>query len=531
MNSARVKINIPLYVSIAFLLCLTLTEFVRIITLNGGLLVYTLDDPYIHLALAENIRNGHYGINTGEFSSPSSSALWPFILAPFSSYPYSAFFINVGSAIASVMILIKILNLSTCFAEDRVRNRFVSVITILFVLATNVVGLIFTGMEHSLQLTAVLLVAYGLVVEIEEDKLEWWLLVAIVVAPLLRYECLAISLTAIFYLVMRRRFKPAGIVLLLLAVFLGGFSIFLKSLGLDALPSSVTAKSSVVQSGGALRQLVTNFINSLNTRQGVILSFGVLMLLSYVLWGSEIKRKQLAAITMLAVFLHFIAGRYGWFDRYEIYILAFEFAVIVYLFFSLVGKELSISSRLSFNLFGATIFAGGAAVVVGAPYIGDLRSIPLASNNIYEQQYQMHRFAVDFYNKPVAVNDLGYVAYKNNNYVLDLWGLGSQKALRARLNPDNANWKQDLIQEKNVKLAMIYDVWFDVPEEWVKIGELHLGKEKITPAGSAVSFYSTDQSSFQEILKKVTLFSKTLPAGVEFNFEPPADAAAVKEPA
>ena len=131
MNNAHRKINIPLYVGIAFLVCLILIEFVSIMMLNNGLLVYTLDDPYIHLALAENIKQGHYGINIGEFSAPSSSALWPFILAPFSSYPYSAFFLNVVSAIASIIVLVKILNLSIHITDDRGRNIFVSVITIL----------------------------------------------------------------------------------------------------------------------------------------------------------------------------------------------------------------------------------------------------------------------------------------------------------------------------------------------------------------------------------------------------------------
>lgn len=521
MNNSHRKINISLYVGIAFLLCLTLIEFVSIMMLNSGLLVYTLDDPYIHLALAENIKQGHYGINIGEFSAPSSSALWPFILAPFSSYPYSVFFLNVGSAIASVRILVKILDLSIHIADERIRIIFVSVITILLILATNVVGLVYTGMEHSLQLMAVLLVVYGLVIEIKEDKIEWWLLGAIIVAPLIRYECMAISLAAIFYLVMRRRFKPTGIALLFLAVFLGGFSIFLTSLGLDAFPSSVTAKSSVVQSGGALSRFVSNLMSSLNNRQGVILSFGVLMLLFYVFWGKdEIKRKQLAVVTIFAVFLHFIAGRYGWYNRYEIYILAFELVVILYLFLPLISKDLFSSNKMNVNLFAAIAFAGGVAAVIGAPYIYALSSIPKASNNIYEQQYQMHRFVVDYYNKPVAVNDLGYVSYNNSNYVLDLWGLGSQKALRSRLNSDNANWKQDLIDEANVRLVMIYDDWFnDIPDEWIKIGELHLGKKKITPARSAVSFYSTDDDSYPEILRKIILFSKTLPAGVQFKFE------------
>ena len=156
----------------------------------------------------------------GEFSSPSSSVLWPFILAPFSSSPYSAFLLNVISAIASVIVLVKILNLSVQIKDDHARNIFFSVITILFILATNIVGLIFTGMEHSLQVLVVLIIAYGLLIEIEEDKIEWWLLAAIIIAPLIRYECVAISLTAIFYLLMNRRFKPAGIALFFILVWL-----------------------------------------------------------------------------------------------------------------------------------------------------------------------------------------------------------------------------------------------------------------------------------------------------------------------
>ncbi len=515
------KINIPLYVGIAFLACLIFIEFVSIMMLNSGLLVYTLDDAYIHLALAENIKQGHYGINISEFSAPSSSALWPFILAPFSSYPYSAFYINAVSAIASVIVLVKILHLSINITDDRTRNIFVSVITILFILATNVVGLVFTGMEHSLQLLTVLLIAYGLFIENKEDKIEWWLLAAIIVAPLIRYECMAISFAAIFYLVMHRYFKPAGITLLFLAVFLGGFSIFLTSLGLDAFPNSVIAKSSVVQSGGALGGFVSNLMGSLNNRQGVILFVGVLVLLFYVFWGKDdIKRKSLAVVTIFAVFLHFIAGRYGWYHRYEIYVLAFEVVVILYLFLPLITKDLFGSNKTNFNLFTAISFAGVVAVVVGAPYIHALFSIPIASNNIYEQQYQMHRFVVDYYKKPVAVNDLGYVSYKNSNYVLDLWGLGSQKALRSRINSGNANWMQDLIDEANVSLVMIYDDWFNnIPDEWIKIGELLLGKKRITPARSTVSFYSTNKDAYQEILSKMILFSKTLPSDVKFKFE------------
>lgn len=55
-----------------------------ILNLSNGYFTYTLDDPYIHLALAKNIFSGNYGINLTEPSAPSSSIIWPFILALFS---------------------------------------------------------------------------------------------------------------------------------------------------------------------------------------------------------------------------------------------------------------------------------------------------------------------------------------------------------------------------------------------------------------------------------------------------------------
>ena len=53
----------------------------RSILLCDGHLIYTLDDPYIHLRLAQIILRGGYGINIGEYSSPCSSIIYPYLLA------------------------------------------------------------------------------------------------------------------------------------------------------------------------------------------------------------------------------------------------------------------------------------------------------------------------------------------------------------------------------------------------------------------------------------------------------------------
>ena len=79
----------PLALAITAFLCLAAAELVAVLFVNGGGFSYTLDDPYIHLALAENILRGHYGVNLQEFSSPSSSVLWPFLLVPLVAFSHA----------------------------------------------------------------------------------------------------------------------------------------------------------------------------------------------------------------------------------------------------------------------------------------------------------------------------------------------------------------------------------------------------------------------------------------------------------
>ncbi|MDW8003043.1 MAG: hypothetical protein RMJ39_10370 [Deltaproteobacteria bacterium] len=284
------KNKLPFLVSTLFFFAVALIEYLSIIHLNNGFFVYTLDDPYIHLALAENILKGHYGVNTGEFSSPSSSILWPFIIAPFSFNEHAPLFINCMVSVGIISLMIKILCISVEFPNKGTFNVILTVLTVLFIIVTNVIGLCFTGMEHSLQMFVSLLTAYGLILENEMKKIKIWLPIAIVLAPLIRYECLAISLAGIVYLFMRNYKRIAILAFLSTLLLMFTFSIFLIMLDLPPLPLSVMTKFSL-SSQGIIKGAFTNLSNTLSNRQGTLMSLFVIGLVCHVVYSSD-RRKN-----------------------------------------------------------------------------------------------------------------------------------------------------------------------------------------------------------------------------------------------
>jgi len=73
-----------------------------IIVVSDGHVLYGLDDPYISLSLARHIAHGEYGINAGETASPSSSVLYPLLLAAFAWASWQDWVPLVVNAIAAL---------------------------------------------------------------------------------------------------------------------------------------------------------------------------------------------------------------------------------------------------------------------------------------------------------------------------------------------------------------------------------------------------------------------------------------------
>ena len=503
-----------LFIPLFLFLLITFFEIVTILLLNSGLIVHTLDDAYIHLALAENILKGHYGVNLGEYSSPSSSIIWPFFLAPFSGFSFGhivPLIINVCSATGTLLIFWLVIKsiFRNETADNQRMNKAVILFTILLIFATNLVSTMFGGMEHSLQVFFTVLIIWGLIKLIQEKQISRLLVAAVIIAPLVRYENLALSFAALFFLYIYGYKRAALLSFILIAVIVGGFSVFLLNLGLDPLPLSVYEKSKVVSAGGSIPSLLENLRKNIFSPRLILLIICTFFLFYKTLSNKKSKGEKLFAVCIaLAILLHLVVGKPG---RYITYIWAASVLSILYLYREWLIEIITKNSLLKTALAVSIIVA-----FLSYKYISGIVTVPIASNNIYEQQYQMHRFVTEYYKNPVAVNDLGYVSYRNDYYVMDLVGLASIEALNYWRANDKSDWIDTISKKHNVKLAMVYDDWFNrIPGSWYKVAELYLGKIKISPSNNIVSFYLIDKRIKNEAVASLKSFKETLPGGVK----------------
>jgi hypothetical protein len=501
----------------AIFLAICAFETVLILHLNESHFTYTLDDPYIHLAMAENLARGHYGVNEGEFSAPSSTIMWPLLLTPFARAAVDHFvplIINLIVSVGIIFLFGRIVVAALPARETRASGAVLGLLVLLLIVGTNVVGLAFTGMEHSLQLFFVAWILYGLAREAASSAVPRWLPIAIVGAPLVRFENLAVALPALALLLVRRHVRTALFSGAILFLALVGFALFLHSMGLGYVPSSVVAKSNPVATGGTLRSLAGNVRLGLATRQGGLLGVAWLLLGVGLFQRKRSSARGIAGVALSAVSLHFVMGRFGWYNRYELYVWGAALLSLMLLYrdwlqrLVVPGRGIS-TMALPLGLIG----------IASAPYLFGLVTVPLAANNIFQQQYQMHRFITEYYRAPVAVNDLGWVSYRNDDYVLDLWGLASRQALDQRRAGGTSDWIRDLTERHEVKLAMVYAAWFpDLPEDWKEIGSLTIGRKLISAARRVVTFYAVDAQTHAHASSLLLEYRKTLPRGVRFEF-------------
>jgi len=511
-GSAIVGWSLLSRVTLSLWLLLFAAELIASIVLCGGRIVFTLDDPYIHLAVADHILHGGYGVNAAEYSSPSSSIIWPYLLALTEALHLGALGPLIIASAAAAATMVAVLRLIESFGLSHDDAPFGYAVAILSIFVASTIALPMTGLEHSLHVWATVVTFVGLVAAAKGRAPTWLHLVALVVLPLIRFEGAALALAAIaaFTLLGHRRFAPAAAALIVLS--LSAYVALMSARGLPLLPSSVLLKSRIAETAYEHRSsfgaLVENLLAALYDTYGRTLALLFIAIAGSAWWlRSDRRALVVCGAVLAAIGGHLAFGQYNWFHRYEVYVTALAVLTLLW-----IATE--VRPQLGARAWG-TIKAALVLLMalVAQPYLSAALVSPFGARNIYEQQYQLGRFAREFYAHPVAVNDLGLVAYSNPNFVLDLWGLGSEQVRKAKLAGEYGPERMaELAAAYDVGVVMIYDSWFPqgVPSSWTKVAILHTNL--VTAAGADVMFYRTPSADAAEVTRALEAFATALPA-------------------
>ncbi len=249
--------------------------------------------------------------------------------------------------------------------------------------------------------------------------------------------------------------------------------------------------------------------HNLSQRDGPPQIVLILALLAFGVWKRP-SASLVAVFAALPLGAHLLLGAFGWFGRYELYALALGWGAALWIYREALARSFE---RLRLIPFAVVL----GWLLVQAPYAGFFLLTPRAASEVERQQFQMRRFALDYWKGPIAANDVGWVSYGNPDYVLDLWGLASEKARLSRMaGGSDPGWMARLAQQHQAGLAMLYTPWFRaLPSGWTPVAEMSLtGPGTVAVAYRTVTFYATRPELAPPLRLELAAFARTLPQGV-----------------
>lgn len=533
---------IPVLATAVLFSCVAIIEG-AVLKHTGGILMYPLDDTFIHMELAKNLSYyGVWGIDRFDFGSASSSLFYTMFLGGmfkiFQAHTIIPLLINM---VAAIMLLF-VINDWLRKQQLTPLSRFLSLVAVIFI--TPLPVMVVSGMEHTLQCLFTFLFIYkfsdwvisGIQPDGSARKLPASLLVYAVLVSTIRYEGFFIIAIACLIMLYYRRIKAGfwvGVVALLPILIFGIYSI---SKGSYFFPNSVLLKAEKM--GSFTEFFKTLFLDKLTfvtaltepptskSRISLIATQQLLIILPVLLYFF-VKKFRLPVVYTIALIvlfcttlLHLTFASTGWFYRYEAYLFCCSAPIFCVMFYK--SKELFLAYPA---IYKRQMFAAGFILFLLLP-VG-LRSVVAfakskqACINIYEQQYQMGRFIAKFYHEtPVAVNDIGVISFKSEARNLDLWGLGSIDVAKSKKEGYSTVFFLDsLSRQRNVLLAIVYDSWFtdSLLNRWRKVATWKI-ENNVICGDDIVSFYAIDTSNYAAIKQNLMKFESDLPAGVQVKY-------------
>ncbi len=528
-----VKRHWALLVAIAFFWLAIGILLIRVMAVSGGQIVYGLDDPYIHMAMAKNLAgHGVWGVTSYEFSSSSSSPLWTMLLAV-------VYFVTGVHEITPLILnvifaTILLITVYWVFIKNGmiIHQAYVYAALLVMIFAIPLPTLALIGMDTTLQVLIDVLFVYLVVSELSQGKprrVDVSLLVLIALAMLVstvRYEGFFIVFGALVLFAARRRWLLSAAMAAAAVLPLGIFGLISEANGDYWLPNSVLIKGggpNLMSSDGIIHLIHVIYFQILQ-RPAYLFVF-IVALLFYIyrlsLGKGFWERGQLMlSMFVNALIFHLVFIKSADFYRYDAYLIALGLFVLIPVVYETFIDAVRKKKEWLATKYGAiALLCLVVLVPLGERGFFCYQYIPQASKNIFEQQYQMGLFLQQYYQgATVAANDIGAINFLADIKNLDLAGLGSIEVTRAILAHNlNRGTINEIAQLKGVKIAIVYDGWFQdnggMPSQWVQAGCWRIFNN-VTCGGDVVSFYAVDPAEAPQLKANLKAFSTRLPADV-----------------
>ncbi len=509
------KKNTPFLTGSLFLFAVVaLLEWITLRKTNGTF-CYPLDDTFIHMAVAKNTALfSNWGITPHEWVSTSSSPFFTALLALmykiFHVSVYLPFVLGIAGCLLAMIALQQELNNRTTLTTG---HKTITLVTTLFIGALP--SLAALGMEHTFQIAFTLFfVHHSADVLSGEDTSFKRLLLASLAGALMvitRYENAFVVAAVCGLLFLQRKFIPSLLVGFVSALPILLFGLYAVKHGGLFIPNSIQLK------------VRTNYIPLLNGGLAILelaASLSGLIVLAVIVTLKKYMDKRfdrsawILLVFILSSLVHAVFGGFGWFYRYEAYLIVLGSFHLLIRF----CKWLESGARQRNPHFA--LLAGTAILcVINLPLrsVNSLRNFSRSTYNIYEQQYQMALFLTKYYNhQTVAANDIGAISYMGDLNIIDLWGLGSNEVTIARKhNNYTADYLQQFVLKKKAGIAVVYESWFPpkLVQQWKKVGTWEVSYSFML-GDTKVTFYAIDPAEADKLHNNLKQFTAQLPHDV-----------------
>lgn len=516
--------HLPLVIALS---CLWLSLFILyfvILVMNSGHMIYTIDDVYIHLAISKNLNEfSVFGVTRYEFSSSSSSPIWNLII--------SAAFLLVGVndmvplALNVILASIAVVIVYAHLKDIGTSPRYITGVLLSFIFFTSLPSLVFTGMEHILHIILLLIfvILSSRVLSSEEHfgRESILLFVVTLFVSAIRVESIFLVIPVTLLFLIKRDWIYALIVLGMAAVPWIAYGIVSIQHGWFFLPNSLMVKGIETVQFGIGWFFVRGVVNLVITPYLLVLLIPSIKLLNLQGQGFWDIDNIMRLLFVSSCLMHLQFGKIGWFFRYEAYLIAlgiFTIAVSGHRFMSKLNLALQNIPTIQTGPKRSRLYALGLIVLFITPLAarGALSIVwtPIASNNIYNQHYQMALFLDRFYTgEVVMMNDIGYANYLTDIVCIDKWGIGTLDVGKLWVNGSiSSETIRTVANNYGVKIAIIYLDGI-VPDEWEVVGYWTI-RDNVVAYNSTVAFLAVMPSERDRLIDNLIQFSSLLPADV-----------------